>query len=297
VLQSLERSARLDPAAVAVVDSRGQLSYGNLIEWIAAVTRLLGEAGVGLGDTVALTGPRCSAVVAAMWAVVAAGAAYLPLDSGYPRNRLAHRLADSGAKLLLHVGPEPAMTAPRTARIPEWAEIDQADRPGLRFAACDPDATVRLIYTSGSTGQPKGVALPHRCIDSMANWQRGHGYRLDLRTAQFAPLNFDVWFQEVLGTRGGGGTLVIMPEELRQDPFELLDWLVSERIERLLLPFVALNMLATAATEYDPPAASDCARSTRAGGPGRQSACGPGSRGCPWPRSATPARRHHRLHM
>jgi non-ribosomal peptide synthetase component F len=85
----------------------------------------------------------------------------------------------------------------------------------------------------------------------MAYWQRNHSVREDLRTAQFAPLNFDIWVQETLSTLGGGGSLVIMPEELRQDPIELLDWLARERIERLFLPCVALHMLATAATATD----------------------------------------------
>lgn len=251
MLKSFERSCRLRPAAVAVADSGCQLTYSDLAAWIARIARLLGEAGVGPGDTVAVSGPRCAAVVAAMWAVVGVGAAYLPLDSSYPRKRLAHMLADSGAKVLLHAGPEPDMPAPRTARIPEWSEIDGAARSDLSFVTCGPDAPVYLIYTSGSTGQPKGVALPHRCIDNMAQWQQHHSDGHDRRTAQFAPLNFDVWFQEVLGTLCGGGSLVIMPEALRQDPFELVEWLARERIERLFLPCVALHMLATAATARD----------------------------------------------
>jgi non-ribosomal peptide synthetase component F len=108
-----------------------------------------------------------------------------------------------------------------------------------------------VIYTSGSTGNPKGVAVPHACVDNMAYWQRNVSLREDLRTAQFAPLNFDIWFQEVVSTLCGGGSLVIMPEELRQDPIELLDWLARERIERLFVPCVALHMLATAATAFE----------------------------------------------
>jgi non-ribosomal peptide synthetase component F len=107
---------------------------------------------------------------------------------------------------------------------------------------------VYVIYTSGSTGRPKGVALPHSCVDNMAEWQHSHSRRSDLRTAQFAPMNFDVWFQEVLGTLAGGGTLVTVPERLRSDPFELLSWLRRQQIERLFLPCLALNMLAVAAS-------------------------------------------------
>ncbi|WP_333771896.1 AMP-binding protein, partial [Streptomyces sp. IBSBF 2435] len=112
---------------------------------------------------------------------------------------------------------------------------------------CRPDRAVYTIYTSGSTGRPKGVSVTHRCLDAMVEWQAGHSPRGDLRTAQFAPLNFDVSFQEILGTLRGGGTVVIVPERLRREPAELLAWLAHQRIERLFVPFVALQMLAVAA--------------------------------------------------
>ncbi|TNH28000.1 AMP-binding protein [Micromonospora orduensis] len=251
VLDSFERSLDLRPAALAVADSEHQLTYRELAAWIARISELLRDAGVGAGDTVAVTGRRSAAIVAAAWAVVGAGATYLPLDSTFPRRRLAYMLAESGAKVLLHTGPDPELPAPRRITIPPWSEVDPLAGADLRFVRCAPETPVYVIYTSGSTGNPKGVALPHSCIDNMASWQRHHSVREDLRTAQFAPLNFDIWFQETLSTLGGGGPLIIMPEELRQDPIELLDWLARERIERLFLPCVALHMLATAATAFD----------------------------------------------
>ncbi|NEA33606.1 AMP-binding protein [Streptomyces sp. SID13031] len=251
VLKSFERSVKLRPAALAVTDSEYRLTYYELAGWIAQITDLLRENGITAGDTVAVTGPRCAALVAAAWAVVGAGATYLPLDGNLPRKRLAYMLAESGAKLLLHAGPDPETPAPRRARIPEWTGSDLLAGTGLTFCTCASDDPVYVVYTSGSTGMPKGVAVPHSCIDNMASWQQHHSLRQNLRTAQFAPLNFDIWFQEMLSTLGGGGTLVIMPEELRQDPIELLDWLARERIERLFVPCVALHMLATAATAFD----------------------------------------------
>lgn len=248
VLTEFERSVRLRPDALAVTDPEHRLTYRELADWIARISALLREAGIVPGDTVAVTGPRGAALVAAAWAVIGAGATYLPLDGNFPQKRLAYMLAESGATLLLQAGPEHEVPGPRRIMIPEWSETERTAGAGLTFAACAPEAPLYVIYTSGSTGNPKGVAVPHRCIDNMAYWQRQHSPRPDLRTAQFAPMNFDIWFQEVLSTLCGGGTLVIMPEELRQDPIELLDWLAHERIERLFTPCVALHMLATAAT-------------------------------------------------
>ncbi|WP_440900097.1 AMP-binding protein [Actinosynnema sp.] len=225
---------------VAVVDGERSFTYARLHGWVGEIAHLLAARGVGPGDRVAVTGARGAEVVAAFLAVAAVGAAYVPLDASYPPRRLAHMLADSAASLVLSAGDAYVESA---VPIPEPGA--GREHPAV---ACAPDLPVYVIYTSGSTGWPKGVALPHSCVDNMAEWQRTHSPRPDLRTAQFAPLNFDVWFQEVLGTLGGGGTLLIVPEELRQDPFELLDWLVEHRVERLFLPNVALNMLALAAS-------------------------------------------------
>lgn len=249
-LESLNRSAARHGERIAVADEVREVSYDGLLAWCAQIAGLLHEQGVRAGDRVAVTGPRGTDVVAATLAAIWLGAACVPLDASYPERRLAHMLADSRPTVLLHSGDLPAVAAGCPAlRIPPPMHGERDAGPvGPAPVACVPERPVYVIYTSGSTGRPKGVALPHRCVDNMAEWQHSHSRRSDLRTAQFAPMNFDVWFQEVLGTLAGGGTLVTVPERLRSDPFELLGWLRRERIERLFLPCLALNMLAVAAS-------------------------------------------------
>ncbi|MFI1368369.1 AMP-binding protein [Streptomyces griseochromogenes] len=253
LLESLAETARTRREDIAVQDETHELTYGRLMTWASNIADLLAGHGIRPGDRVAVTGPRGAAVVAAMLATVSAGATYVPLDVEYPVRRLEHMAADSEARLLLFSGDEPAFDLRAQAvRIPDAPDLsDQEAIAALSRLSCRPDLPVYVIYTSGSTGLPKGVALPHRCVDNMAAWQWQHSVRPDLRTAQFAPLNFDVWFQEVLGTLCGGGTLVVMPEFLRRDPIALLDWLADHRIERLFLPYVALHMLAVAAEAAD----------------------------------------------
>ena len=251
LIDALDATATARAGDVAIHDAGQDLTYFGLTRWIGHIAAFLVDHGIHPGDRVAITGSRSAAVVAAMLATVRIGATYVPLDAGYPVKRLEYMSADSGAKVVLFAGDEPAfptgvpsLPIPPAPGPPASGSPDPAAPPRR---PCQADLPVYVIYTSGSTGLPKGVALPHRSIDNMAHWQRGHSVRPDLRTAQFTPLNFDVWFQEVLGTLGGGGTLVIMPEPLRQDPIALLDWLADNRIERLHLPYVALNMLTTVA--------------------------------------------------
>ncbi|MEO6088253.1 MAG: AMP-binding protein [Umezawaea sp.] len=249
LLQSVVDSARQRPDEVAVVDSGTELTYRELLGWARDIADLLREHGVGEGDRVAVAGPRSADVVAAMLGILGIGATYVPLDAEYPVRRLAHMLADSAPKVLLHVGEAPELpTAASVVAVPRPRPGHAPDPADWPVVACSADLPVYVIYTSGSTGWPKGVALPHSCIDNMVEWQRTHSRRGDLRTAQFAPLNFDVCFQEILGTLAGGGTLVIVPEHLRSDPFELLDWLADNKVERLFQPYLGLHMLAVAAS-------------------------------------------------
>lgn len=253
LVQSVTESAIERPDALAVVDENRELTYAALLAWAGDIAALLASHGVGEGDRVAVAGGRGTEVVAAMLGIVSLGATYLPLDSEYPQRRLEHMLKDSAPKVLLYTGPVPKLDT--TAVLLPVPEPGTASEPGglgrWRPVPCRADLPVYIIYTSGSTGWPKGVAIPHSCLDNMVEWQRDHSPRRDLRTAQFAPLNFDVCFQEILGTLAGGGTLAIVPERMRSDPFELLDWLVAHRVERLFLPYLALHMLAVAAADED----------------------------------------------
>ncbi|MBZ4323615.1 AMP-binding protein [Streptomyces huiliensis] len=234
-----------DPDREAVVDAEGSHTYAGLAAWARAVSDDLAAVGVRTGDRVAVSLPRGAAAVAALLGVMLRGAAYVPLDPEYPVDRLQFMVDDCAPRAVVAPDDTPVHYDGPLVRVRPAPEVSGV--PDAPAVACDPELPVYVIYTSGSTGWPKGVALSHRCVDAMADWQASHSPRRDLRTAQFAPLNFDVSFQEILGTLCGGGTVVVMPEELRREPARLLRWLADQRIERLFVPFVALQMLAVTA--------------------------------------------------
>jgi amino acid adenylation domain-containing protein len=234
-----------DPDRIAVVDGERRHTYRELAAWAQAVSADLATAGVHTGDRVAVSLPRGAGAVAALLGVMLRGATYVPLDPEYPTERLQFMIDDCAPRAVIaaeHAGVRYGGPMVRIGAAP-----DATTSADLRAVTCDPTLPVYIIYTSGSTGWPKGVALSHRCVDTMVDWQASHSPRPDLRTAQFAPLNFDVSFQEILGTLCGGGTLSVMPEDLRREPARLLRWLAAERVERLFVPFVALQMLAVTA--------------------------------------------------
>ncbi|GGK72697.1 AMP-binding protein [Mangrovihabitans endophyticus] len=252
LIDAVVAAARRHPDRPALVTGESAFTYAQLMSWAASIADDLERAGSRAGELIGVACPRGAEAVAAMVAVLLSGRAYVPLDLDYPRLRLEHMLRDSGVGVVLHAGPEldlavSAVTVP--VRRPEVGEQVDSRSPRLWdwVAKHEPDLPGYVIYTSGSTGWPKGVLLQHRCLDNVVQWQAECSPAPDLRTAQFAPLNFDVSFQEIFGTLGGGGTVVVIPERLRRDPGEMLDWLAEQRVQRLFLPYVALQMVAVAA--------------------------------------------------
>ncbi|MBG0821564.1 amino acid adenylation domain-containing protein [Planomonospora sp. ID91781] len=140
--------AEATPGAVAVVCGAQTLTYAELAARAARVAARLAAAGVGRGSLVAIRMERGPDLLPALLGTAMSGAAYLPVDPGYPEARVAYVLEDSAAALVLTSLDDlpPAPAAPGAADPP---------RPG---------DTAYVLYTSGSTGRPKGVAVPHRAL-------------------------------------------------------------------------------------------------------------------------------------
>ena len=162
--QLFAAQAAKTPDAVAVVFADEQLSYGELDARANQLAHHLRACGVGAESVVGVCLERSPALVVALIAILKAGGGYLPLDPGYPRERLSFMLADAGAALLLtQSGLRDRVDAPGVQRL----ELDRAAAAIAAHPKSAPASTVGphnlayVIYTSGSTGTPKGVAVTH----------------------------------------------------------------------------------------------------------------------------------------
>jgi amino acid adenylation domain-containing protein len=249
VHEMFEEQVERTPETVAVIGRAERLTYRQLNEQANQVGRCLTRVGVGPEVLVGLCVERGVDMVVGLLAILKAGGAYVPLDPNYPRERLAYMLQNAGAKVLV-------TQTKLLSVIPEiQGQVICLDRSRLDFADPIPRARATpanlayVIYTSGSTGRPKGVALEHRPLANLIRWQMEHSVTgPGDRTLQFASFSFDVSFQEIFSTWCGGGTLVLIDEESRRDPNQLLQLINEQRVNRVFLPFVALNQLTESLT-------------------------------------------------
>ncbi|MER7110052.1 non-ribosomal peptide synthetase [Streptomyces sp. NPDC000229] len=236
------RTARSAPDAAAVVHAGRTLTYAGLSAASQALAQWLVSQGLAR-KRIGIRIERSANALVAVLAVLRAGAACVPLDPSLPAERTAFMIRDSRMAALLTTRTTPA--APDTG-VPVLF-LDDAP-PGASdesLPRTSPGDVAYVVYTSGSTGRPKGVALPHRSLAALLDWQcRGSAAGSGSRTLQFAPLGFDVAFQEMFGTWACGGTLVLADDGTRGDPHRLLDLIERHAVGRLFLPYVALQQLA-----------------------------------------------------
>ncbi|HYT31726.1 MAG TPA: amino acid adenylation domain-containing protein, partial [Thermoanaerobaculia bacterium] len=251
-----EAQAKRTPDAIAVEFAGERLTYGDLDVWTNRLGHRLRALGVGRDVPVGICVERSMEMVVGVLGVLKAGGMCLPLDPGYPMARLQLILEDAAPPVILTdtVSHKLSSQFPAVYRLlhVDRKELDQENDNLPSDDPCSADLAY-LLYTSGSSGRPKGVAMGHRPLVNLICWQVARfGSAASARTLQFSSLNFDVSFQEIFSTLCSGGTLVLVAEDLRLDPEALLGFLGAERVERIFLPFVALQQLAEAGSRGAP---------------------------------------------
>lgn len=219
VHQLFEEQAEKTPGTEAIIASDRPLTYRELNEQANRIAHSLTERGVGSGDIIAFALPRRSYLIATMLGILKTGAAYMPVDPDYPKERIEYMLADSHAKLyiteeLLH----------------ELLQNENIRNPQTDISS---DSLCYCIYTSGSTGKPKGTLLTHR---NVVNYITASRYNLvqhrivedgNQRILSVTTAGFDIFVTESLFPLVNGLTVVLANEEQSRNQTALCELLLQ----------------------------------------------------------------------
>ncbi|MFJ7907121.1 amino acid adenylation domain-containing protein [Kitasatospora sp. NPDC096204] len=254
VAEGFARQVARTPAAPALKSEGRSVSYAELDAHAAALAAELRAAHPLPEED---DRPCCVALhlrpsvehVVALLALVRLNVTIVPLDPSYPP-ALRRQVLDQAQPLcvLLPPGGDPEFDAVDPGRVARHPVVLSPLTTAAAPAAAPAHRGARPLYTlftSGSTGVPKGVQVSDRTLANLLQWQaESGGLSAPAATQQFSMLSFDVSFQEVFGTLCGGGCLHLVRPGWRQDAPALLEQLETAGIERVFMPYVALQLLA-----------------------------------------------------
>ncbi|WP_200215677.1 non-ribosomal peptide synthetase [Micromonospora coerulea] len=228
----IEEQADRDAGAIALICGAERLSYGEIEARANRLAHWLHDQGIGPGSIVGLCVERSAAVVVGLLAVLKAGGAYLPMDPGYPTDRLTYMVGDAGVSLVLTQAAE----LERLTGCPRVTDLDELlpqlpERDDRLVIPATPGDLAYVIYTSGSTGRPKGVMVTHgNIVNHVRGSVLGVGLTAADRMLAVTTISFDIAGLEIFGPLSAGGTCVLTAQDEAADATALMDLMDRHQI-------------------------------------------------------------------
>ncbi len=235
------------PDQPALIFEKEKISYKELNKRANQLAHFLREKGIGPEQIVGICIERSPEMIIAIWGVLKAGGAYLPIDPAYPDERIRYILEDAGVQIVLTQRSLEAKLKPMAGRVISLG----GDRNQTRQFAesnpdmiTDPENLAYVIYTSGSTGRPKGTMLRHRGLINLTNLYKKYlRMEPDSRALQFASFSFDASVEEIFTALTSGAALVLIKRETLMSGTGLIKTLNDYKINHATLPPSLLNII------------------------------------------------------
>ncbi len=229
--QLLDEQAAKTPDNIAVACGESAITYRELSDRSGRLAVRLQELGVGRDYVVGLAFYRSIEMVVAVWGVMKAGGAYLPIDPNNPPERADHMLTECGTNIVLthhaaHFTPPCSCNVLNLDEPESYAEMGAhpKDYP-------NPGDMAYVIYTSGSTGKPKGASLEHRGLVNRLWWmQRQYPLTQESVILQKTPYTFDVSVWELMWWSLAGARVYMLAPDGEKDPAAIIDAIKSQRV-------------------------------------------------------------------
>ncbi|MEE1157286.1 MAG: amino acid adenylation domain-containing protein, partial [Methanobrevibacter sp.] len=229
-----EKQCELNEDKIILTASDGEFTYNDLNEKANRIANALIKKGIGIEDKVMFILKRNSNIVASIFGILKAGAAFIPVDSEYPQDRIEHVLSDSESKFIIvddvvdRRGLDLSSCSDKLLDINELLNEENTSKPSVDVS---PENLAYLIYTSGSTGLPKGVMIEHRnfanyvyphprntfCHELVSNAENENYKMLSLVTVAF-----DTFLEEMLLPILNGVPVVFADDIQIKNPLELI---------------------------------------------------------------------------
>lgn len=262
--QAVDNSAQRSPEHPAVRFGGKALTYAELARRTASLAGVLKDQGVTRGDRVGIFMNKSLESAVALYGIMKAGAAYVPLDPFAPPARLAYVIQDCGIRVLISkdekleaiqqilasgaglecvIGLQDGNEVP--VRTISWETVFAAPELSDPYRGLTEQDLAYILYTSGSTGNPKGIMHTHRSGLSFALWgAETYGLSAQDRLSNHAPLHFDLSTFDLFSSAAAGATTVIIPEAVTKFPASLSKLMADEKISVWYsVPFALIQLL------------------------------------------------------
>nr|WP_315221843.1 non-ribosomal peptide synthetase [uncultured Flavobacterium sp.] len=242
IIDLFEEQVQKAPNNVAVVFEETELTYQELDEQTNQFASYLRKNyAIQSDDLIGIKLERSEKFIIAILGVLKAGAAYVPIDINYPKERIAYMEKDSNCKVVI-----------------DQEELERFDVVKEKYSHKKGDQIIKnddlvyVIYTSGSTGTPKGIMMEHVSMFNLIVFHNKQFQNSDVcKVLQFTSISFDVSFQEIFTTLTRGAALYPVKEIVKTDSNELSAFIKMNNIDTVFLPTSYFKILIDVKAFYD----------------------------------------------
>lgn len=241
-LKEIDRFALLNPEARALVLEEDVASYFVLKQKSDLIAQNLRKRGVKTQEPVGVYIDRSFDAIFVILGILKFGGICVPLDKTYPRERIEYIIKDSQIKTIIFDKNDLNFEKGNLIDVVDLLLGDTPEIGGFIDYFLNKGIMYHL-YTSGSTGKPKGIRMTLRSINNLIKWQIESSGNRSKKTLQFAPLSFDVSFQEIFSTLSSGSELILIKDGERFNLDRVSEVIYKEGITRIFMPFIAFNQI------------------------------------------------------